>query len=336
MIGPLDFLHPWLLLLLPLAVLPLLSRKRDSLAFPALGWLPKDRLGQTAARLWRAAAVLAILSLVLALAAPGRPESQVTRTGRGAEILLLLDRSRSMDDRMLPSDWRSLDPIIVYQQARSRGPQKIKVAREVLAKFVEQRPYDRFGLTFFSTNPIHVVSFTQHDDIVLAGITAGATGRGLADTDVGRGLLSAIGEFDQRSYSGSRIIVLVSDGGAQLDDEIKQRIQSGLQRNRIALYWIYLRSLNSPELDKAQDEGMAEIALHHYFQTLRTPYRAYQAEIPEDLSKAIADVGQQQNFPLDYIERIPRLDYASYCIVLGLVCCTLMLAYRWFLLRSWQ
>jgi mxaC protein len=54
------------------------------------------------------------------------------------------------------------------------------------------------------------------------------------------------------------------------------------------------------------------------------------------LSKAIADVGQQQNFPLDYIERIPRLDYASYCIVLGLVCCTLMLAYRWFLLRSWQ
>jgi mxaC protein len=336
MIQHLGFLHPWLLLLLPLAALPLLPRKRDNLAFPSLAWLPKDRLGQTAARLWRAAAVLAILSLVIALAGPGRPESEVTRTGHGAEILLLLDRSRSMDDRMLPSDWRSIDPIIVYQQARSRGPQKIKVAREVLAKFIEQRPHDRFALTFFSTNPIHVVPFTQHSEIVLAGIAAGATGRGLAETDVGRALVSAIGEFDQRSYSGSRIIVLVSDGGAQLDDETKQRVRSGLQRNRIALYWIYLRSLNGPELDKAQDEGMAEIALHHYFQTLATPYRAYQAEIPEDLSKAIADVGLQQNLPLDYVERIPRLDYAPHCVAVGLACCFLMLVYRWFLLRSWQ
>jgi mxaC protein len=241
-----------------------------------------------------------------------------------------------MDDRMLTSDWQSLDPIVVYQQARSRGPQKIKVAREVLANFITQRPYDRFGLTFFSTNPIHVVSFTQHDEIVLAGIAAGATGRGLADTDVGRGLLSAIGEFDGRSYSGSRIIVLVSDGGAQLDDETKQRIQAGLQRNRIALYWLYLRSLNGPELDKAQDEGMAEIALHHYFQTLHTPYRAYQAEVPEDLSKAIAELGQQQSFPLDYVERTPRQSFSPYCLAVGLLCCLLMLAYRWLLLRSWR
>lgn len=335
MIGHPDFLHPWLLLLLPLAGLPVLAKKRDSIGFSSLAWLPKDRLGQLADRLWRTASALAIAALVVALAGPGWPESQVTRTGTGAEVLLLLDRSRSMDDRMLPGDWRSIDPVIVYQQARSRGPQKSQVAREVLAKFIEQRPHDRFGLTFFSTNPIHVVPFTQRGEIVQAAIAAGAVGRGLADTNVGRALVSAIGEFDQRSYSGSRIVVLVSDGGAQLDDETKQRIRSGLQRNRIALYWLYLRSLNSPELDKGEDEGMAEIALHHFFQTLPTPYRAYQAEVPEDLSKAIADVGQQQNLPLDYIERVSRQDYAPYWVALGIACCFLMLAYRWFLLRSW-
>lgn len=336
MMGTLDFLQPWWLLLLPLASLPLLSRRRDSLGFPALAWLPRDRLGQAAGHVWRSAAVLAIAAIVLALAGPGRPESLSARTGRGAEILLLMDRSRSMDDRMLPSDWRSIDPLTVFQQARSRGPQKIKVARDVLAKFVEQRPNDRFALSFFSTNPIDVVPFTQHGDAIQAGIRAGAIGRGLADTDVGRALVAAIADFDQRAYSGSRIILLISDGGAQLDDDTKQRIRRGLLRNRIALYWIYLRSIAGPELDKTEDEGRAEIALHHYFQTLSTPYHAYQAEVPEDLSKAVADVGQQQNLPLDYLERIPRLDYAPVCMALAVVSCLLLVAYRACSLRSWR
>jgi len=336
MIGDLDLLHPWLLWLLPLAGLPLLSRQREQLGFSSLAWLPPDRLGQVAAGLWRVAGVLSLLSLIVALAGPGRPEIQVNRTGQGAEILLLMDRSRSMDDRMLPTDWRSIDPVIVYQQARSRGPQKIKVARDVLSKFIEQRPHDRFALTFFSANPISVVPFTQHGEVIQAAIAAGAVGRGLSDTDVGRALIAAIGEFDQRVYSGSRIIVLVSDGGAQLDASTRQRIQRGLSRNRIALYWIYLRSINGPELDKSTDEGMAEIALHHFFQTLATPYHVYQSEMPEDLSRAIADVGQQQNLPLDYLERVPRQDYSPYCIALSCFCCLLLLLYRYFSLRSWQ
>ncbi len=48
-------------------------------------------------------------------------------------------------------------------------------------------------------------------------------------------------------------------------------------------------------------------SLHRFFQTLRTPYRAYQAEAPEDLARAVADVGRQQNFPLDFIEQVPRV-----------------------------
>jgi mxaC protein len=335
MLGNLDFLHPWLLLLLPLAGLPLLSRKRDNLGFSSLAWLPQDRLGQAAAHLWRIAAILAMASLVLALAGPGRPESQVTRTGRGAEILLLLDRSRSMDDRMMPSDWRKIDPIVVFQQARAHGPQKVKVARDVLSQFVKQRPHDRFALTLFSTSPIQVAPFTQHGDVIQAGIAAGSVGRGLSDTDVGRALITSIGDFDQRAYSGSRIIVLVSDGGARLDDATKQRIQRGLLKNRIALYWLYLRSVNGPELDSAQDDGLVEVALHRFFQTLSTPYHAYQTEVPEDLSKAIAEVGQQQNLPLDYMERIPRRDYAPYCLALGVLACLLLLIHRRFLLRSW-
>src|SRR5262245_6610228 len=106
-----EFAQPWALLLLPLAVLPLLRRRRDSLAFSHLAWLPRDRLGQLAEFLWRALAVVAIASMAIALAGPERPETQVTRTGYGAEIVVLMDRSRSMDQRMLPSDWRAIDAL---------------------------------------------------------------------------------------------------------------------------------------------------------------------------------------------------------------------------------
>ena len=333
-----EFAQPWALLLLPLAVLPLLRRRSDTLTFPHLAWLPRDRLGQLAELLWRALAVVAIASMAVALAGPGRPETQVTRTGYGAEIVVLMDRSRSMDNRMLPSDWRNIDALNLPHQARSRGPIKSQVARDLLAEFVHQRPTDRFSVMFFSTNPLNVVSFTQHDEAVLAAIEAGGVGRGLGDTDVGRAMLAAIGEFEQRPYSGSRIILFVSDGGAHLDDATRRRISAGLLRHRIALFWIYLRSFNSPALDD-QDRGsdaVPEIALHRFFQTLPTPYRAYQAEVPEDLAKAVADVGKQQNLPLDFLERIPRADYSGAFFIAAAVACLLLLAYRFVLLRSWR
>lgn len=334
MSGVLAFEQPWLLVLLPLALIPLLRRRRDTLAFPSVAWLPRDRAGQIIGLLWPVFAVLALASGILALAQPGRPQTQVRRTGHGAEILVLLDRSRSMDDHMLPGNWRELDPTV---RLHHRGRQKAEAARDLLSQFVAQRPDDRFALMYFSNRPMSVVPFTQHDAVMQAGIAAGATGRGLADTEVGRALIAAIAEFDERTYSGSRTILLVSDGGAHLDEETSKRIRTGLARNRIALYWIYLRSYNSAMLDttEARWDNAPEISLHRFFQTLQTPYRAYQAEAPEDLSRAVADVGRQQNLPLDFFEQIPRRDYGRYCIAIATFSCAMLLLYRSMLLRSW-
>ena len=337
MSGVFVFEHPWLLLLLPLALLPVFRRRRDTLAFPSVAWLPVDRAGQIIGLLWPVFAVLAIASGIVALAQPGRPQTQVQRTGKGAEILVLLDRSRSMDDRMLPSNWREIDPSLLLYHL-GRGRHKAEVARELLAQFVAQRKDDRFSLMYFSNRPLSVVPFTQHDAVMQAGIAAGGTGRGLADTEVGPALLAGIGEFEQRAYSGSRIMLLVSDGGANLDDDIMQKIRVGLLRNRIALYWIYLRSYNSPTLDAtdARWENTPAIALHRFFQSLQTPYRAYQAEEPEDLARAVADVGRQQNLPLEFIEQIPRQDYSRHFIALAAFACAMLLLYRSMLVRSWQ
>jgi len=335
--GSFDFTHPWLLLLLPLAALPLLRRHRDSLGFSHVAWLPPDRLGQLAGWLWHACAVLALASAIVALAGPGRSGLQAARTGQGAEILVLMDRSRSMDDRMMPSDWRSIDPLSRLAHL-SRGPQKSAVARELLSKFVTQRPDDRFSLMFFSTRPLNVVPFTQHDEVVQAGIAAGAAGRGLSNTDVGRALLAGIDQFEPREYSGSRIILLVSDGGTFMTETVQRRIRSGLERNRISLYWIHLKSYNSPALDSQEpgSDHAPEVVLHRFFRTLRTPYQLYEAEAKEDLAKAVADVGRQQNFPLDYIEQFPRADYSRGFVIVAALACVMLLAGRMLSLRSWS
>jgi mxaC protein len=337
MIAAFDFAQPWALLALPLAVLPLLRSRRDTLTYSHLGWLPVDRAGRIFGFVWRACAVLSILCTVLALASPGRSQTQVMRSGRGAEFLVLMDRSSSMDEKMLTSDWRKLDPLLVRAQASSRGEQKAKVARALLSKFVAERPDDRFALMFFSASPIHVVPFTQHDEVVQAAIAAAGIGRGMPNTDVGAALLAAIGEFDRRAYTGSRIILLVSDGGAKLDTATRRLIQAGMTQNRIALNWIYLRSVNGADFNApaGMNSVTPEIALHRFFLTLRTPYRAYQAETPEDIAKAVADVGRQQNFPIDFAEEIARQDYSRYFLAAAALSCLLLLLYRAVQLRSW-
>jgi len=333
-----DFSYPWVLLMLPLAALPTLRARSDALVFSYLPWLPKDPAGRVVGWLRSAFAVLAIASAIVGLAGPGRPQTQVTRTGRGAEIVVLIDRSRSMDQRMLPSDWRTIDPIVRTQQAWFRGPQKSRTARELLSRFVAERDDDRFSLMFFSGGPLPVVPFTQHDDVVQAGIVAGGTGPGLSSTDVGRALLAAIAEFDGREYTGSRAILLVSDGGAQLDPPTRRRIAAGLARNRVALYWLYLRSINGADLEThdPQAGAIAEVALHRFFSSLTTPYHAYQAAEPKDLERAVADVGRQQNLPLDYLERVPRKDYDRLCFALGALASFGLLLFSAVQLRSWS
>ena len=334
----LAFQLPAVLLLLPLAALPLFPPRREALAFPSFLLLPRDRLGTALGVALRACGALALAAIVLALAQPVRPETTVTRTGRGAEIVLLVDRSRSMDEKMLPPDWRTIDPLNLRYQSQSRGAPKGQVARDLLARFVAGRRDDRYSLMFFSTRPIRVVSFTPHGDAVQAAIAAGGVGRGLADTDVGRALAAAFAEFDGRPYAGSRIVLLVSDGGARLDAATQQRLREAARRNRVSLDWIYLRSVNSPRLDTPgdADQGVPEIALHRFFRTLPGAYRAYEAEDPDGLARAVADVGRQQDFPLEYRELVPRRELARPALAFALAACVAWLALQAVTLRRWR
>jgi mxaC protein len=78
-----------------------------------------------------------------------------------------------------------------------------------------------------------------------------------------------------------------------------------------------------------------EIALHRFFQTLPGAYRAYEAEDPDGLARAVADVGRTQNFPLDYLEPVPRRDFTRVALAAALLCAALLLALRACVIEAW-
>ncbi|MDX1605281.1 MAG: vWA domain-containing protein [Candidatus Competibacterales bacterium] len=308
----LAFDRPLLLLLLPLSLLPLLVDARLPRAHPAPELLPGDGLSRLLDLLVRVAGAALVAALVLGLAGLHRPAHALERLGQGAEIVLLLDRSSSMD-RPFAGDGPPQPAL-----AAAPGPSKGTVARRLLSAFVAQRQADRYGMLMFSTHPVPTVPLTDRAPMVQAAIAAGDIGRGLARTNLGAGLGEALAFFDQRPFTGSRLVLLVSDGGARLDRSTRQRIADRARRNRVALYWIYIRSRNSPGLDAGLDAATArEIApeqlLHQFFQSLDVPYRAYSAEDPEALARAIADVNRLQQLPIRYPALQPRRDLAGWC-----------------------
>jgi mxaC protein len=299
--------------------------------FSSLAWLPADRAGRLLGFLWRAFAVAAMAFTVLGLAGPGQSGVEVQRIGHGAEVLILLDHSSSMDESVHTNGLK-------WAGRLSQEP-KAKVVRDLLSEFIAKRPDNRFAFMTFSVTPLSVVPFTQKTDTIQAAIDASAIGRGLPETRLGVALLAAIDEFKPRPYSGSRVILIVSDGGAQLDEATRQRIQAGLAREKIGLYWIYVRSGPlAPDLKTEPDSGYGrgeELALHRFFKSMGTPYRLFQADDSDAIAAAMTEIDRLQSFPLILHERVPRRDLGGALYLAALLCCAGLLACRALQLQSW-
>ncbi|HET7793963.1 MAG TPA: vWA domain-containing protein [Rhizobacter sp.] len=347
-----QFDTPWLLGLLPLALLPLWSRAEQPVVNAWVALMPRDRASDALRRALQAAAVLALALLVLAMAGPHRPEYTVERVGTGAEIVVVLDRSRSMDqgfagarlasgaNRPRGTGPEAIDYYMSLAPGRPRDA-KGKVARRMLSEFASSRPDDRFGMVVFSTLPMRVLEFTQKNEVVQAAIAAGEIGRGLSETNIGLALLEALSFFDERPYTGSRIVMLVSDGGDHLDPGTQERIAYAARKHRAAIDWFYLRSANSPGLNAEAGDPLGaadtvpEHQLHRFFQSLGTPYRAYEADNDKALQAAIDDVNRLENLPITYLDLVPRRDLAPYAHGAALLCVLLLLAARALEIRRW-
>ena len=334
-----TFAEPWILLLLPLALLPFLRAGRRVIGYSWLSMIPADRWSTFAGALFRVLAAALIALVVLGLAGMTRGETRVERLGQGAEIVLLLDRSRSMDQAFYRAYQLPGDYLPAFGDAIPESKQA--VAQRLLSGFIAKRPDDLFGMVIFSTLPIEVLDFTQKQEVIQSAIAASAAGKGIGDTNLGLGLERALSLFEGRPYSGSRIILLVSDGGAHLDVDTRERLTRLFRHERVSLYWIYIRSFRSPglladrDVDAKTADTVPEHFLHKFFSGLGTPYRAYEAENPEALQKAIDDVNRIERLPIQFTEVLPRRDLSQKCYGAALGCALLLLAFKFVEVRRW-
>jgi len=326
-------LYPWVLFLLMFCAVPLFTRDAAVVRYSTLSLIPDDRISTLIAISLRLLRCASLALVAIGLSGPYLPEKEIERIGEGAQIVLLLDRSSSMDQ---PFGGQPFSNPLITRDAEAKGA----VARRLLSEFVADRRNDKYAMLVFSTEPIQVLPLTDKTDIIQAAIDAGNIGRGLSETDVGAGIIDAIRVFEGQPYTGSRLVLLVSDGGARLDQVTRVHIADMLQRYRVALYWVYIRSRYSPGIstattgDQYDDTAPARV-LHEYFETLETPYRVFDAEDPRALAAAIAEVNQLQSLPIRYVDITPRKKIANWCYAAGMALIAMLLIVERMEIRRW-
>jgi mxaC protein len=324
------FYHPLALWLLPLTLLPILLERSNTKSYSWVAMLPSDPLSNLIGLLLKILASVALLGIILGLAAPHSLEEKVERLGVGAQIAMVLDRSASMDD---PFTGGHLDGRV--------GETKSVAASRLMVEFVKARQNDMIGLITFSNSAMYVLPLTESREAILAAIKATA-GNSLFQTNIGGGLTSAVSLFEKVPDSGSRAIILISDGAGRVGSEAQQKLRDWLQRFNISLYWIVLKKPGSRSiLDETyiRPEGdalPAEIELYEYFKTLRTPFQIYEAENPQALASAIADINQKEKKPIKYLEKIPGVDFTKYCYLLAIFMIALLLSVKYLEVKTWR
>lgn len=187
------FSNPWMLWLLPLAVLPLLLQRAHAKHYSWVNMLPADPLSNLIGLILKVLAVLTLVFIILGLAAPHTKEKKVERIGVGAQIVLVLDRSASMDD--------PFSGTAVVSENASVGETKSVAAARLITEFVKSRKEDMFGMITFSNSAMYVLPLSENKKAILAAVQA-TGGNSLFQTNIGSGLTSSAALFDKIQDSG--------------------------------------------------------------------------------------------------------------------------------------
>ncbi|GGF65667.1 hypothetical protein GCM10011402_17250 [Paracoccus acridae] len=318
-----GFTAPLALWLLPLAGLPLLTRWLRASAVPRLDLRPAEGASRTVDHGMTAAGVIALAALILGLAGPFLRGGTAPYRGNGTNLVLLIDRSSSMDD--------------TFAGRAPDGAEESKsaAARRILQNFIAERPDDRIGIAAFSTAPLQVLPMTTSRTAIAAAIAAQGE-RGLSQTDVGRGLALAMQMTRDASGLGSRAVVLVSDGAAVVPPEVQDLVRELALEQQVNLYWLYLRTAGARSIFDPGKPGEADTPqtrperhLHLLLQRLGITYRAFEAESPEAVVEAVAEIGKMETKPILTERSLPRRELGWLCFLIATLATLALTAARW-------
>jgi Ca-activated chloride channel family protein len=200
-----QFATPWILALL--AIVPLLAlrhtrtrlRARPASMKYAIAGLVRD-LPRSWRITWRPILPIlrlaAVVLMIIGLARPQLVHARETISGQGVEIALALDISGSM---------ASLD---------FEPDNRLEAAKDVIGRFVGERPYDKFGLVVFAQEAFNMNPLTLDHRMLdrSMGQVKLATDFGLDDgTAIGLGIANAANML-ANSDAESKVIILLTDG----------------------------------------------------------------------------------------------------------------------------
>lgn len=199
MLENISFANPgffWLLLVLPLAILWYVFKRKEQSAslkisslkgFTNAGVLPKLRHLLFVFRL------LALAFIIVAMARPQTEDiSTRTKTTKGIDIVMAIDVSSSM-------------------LARDLKPNRLSALKEVAADFIKKRPNDRIGLVAYAGEAYTKTPITSDKSIVLNSLREITYGQLNDGTAIGMGLATSVNRLKE-SKAISKIIILLTDG----------------------------------------------------------------------------------------------------------------------------
>ena len=208
----LSFQSPWLLLLLPLTVVPVLLvyswnqwMGQATMRFTDIGLVASNRrsLRLRLTPFVPALRLLALGLVIVAAAGPRLADAREVIRGEGVDIAIALDVSGSMGE----TDFK---------------PHRLAAAKAIITDFIEERRYDRIGLVVFAREAfIQSPPTLDHGALVrlLKDVYLASEMRIDDGTAIGSGMATAANMLKDSSAE-SKLVTLITDGvntGGELD-----------------------------------------------------------------------------------------------------------------------
>lgn len=283
-----EFLHPHLLfLLLLLPVLAVWRGRRGrpvALRMPStddavqVGARPRSKIGGFLALI----GLLALGLLITAFARPrlGRGSSNIEASG--IDIVLALDVSGSME---------ALD-----FKLEDRPVNRLDVVKNVVVKFVAERPNDKLGMVAFAGRPYLVSPLTLDHDFLSQRVKSVRMGQVEDGTAIGSAIASSVDHL-RESNAKSRIIILLTDGVNNAGAVNPLTAAEAAKALGIKIYTI-----------GAGMRGEAPMPMRDAFG--RTFLRTVKVEIDEEMLRKVADATGGQSFRATDTDSLENI-YAS-------------------------
>jgi len=219
--------------------------------------------------------LLAFALLVLALAQPREVGDWITPPPEGRDIALLVDTSRTMSIRDF--------------QIGTREVERLEVLKATLARFIEGRAGDRFGVMAFGSSVATLTPPTLDHKLAIAQLQRLQVGMAGDDTALGDALGMALKQVRSRRLRPA--IILVSDGAdSNAGDVTPVEAVAVARRMGVAIHTVQIgsdpyaagRAAQQPDPDA--QPGLADMAR-------LTNGRHYFVRSTQDAGRVIRDIG---------------------------------------------